>query len=190
MRINAMSKGDDILTNKLRKLIYNQIVSYPGVSYKKLKDIFELTDNALKYHLNYLEKNKKISSSQEKGSTCRYFPHPSSVTIPERIRGILESYKLTPIQERILEYIIRYPGINQKELVGRTGMNRFKIKRNIKSLKVLNLVKNHRYGNTVCYEYIPDVELKFSIMKELMLKLLNNEIDEETFLKVKKKLEK
>ena len=82
-----------------------------------------------------------------------------------------------------------FPKINQKELVNRTGMNRFKIKRNINTLKELNLIKNTRYQNTICYEYIPDVEMKYRILKGLMVKFLKNEIDEETFLKIKRRLE-
>jgi predicted transcriptional regulator len=184
-----MSNGDKILDNKLRRLIYNQIVSYPGISYKKLKNIFELTDNGLRYHLNYLERYQKISSSKEKGANCSYFPHPGSVHIPQSTKNILDSYKLTSIQERILDFIMRYPGINHKELVARTGINRFKMKRNLNKLKELNLINNTRYKNSICYEYIPDVELKFRIMKELVVKFLNGEVDEETFLKIKKKLE-
>ena len=136
-----MSNGDEILDNKIRRLIYNQILSYPGVSFNTLKNIYELTDNSLRYHLYYLERNNKISSSLEKGTRC-YYPHPASVTIPQRKQSAIESYKLTPQQERILNVIMRYPGINQKGLVNRTGMNRFKINRNINTLKELNLIKN------------------------------------------------
>ena len=184
-----MSNGDKILDNKLRRLIYNQIVSYPGISYKKLKNILELTDNGLRYHLNYLERYQKISSSGIKGADCCYFPHPGSGHIPQSSKNIIDSYKLTPIQEHILDFIMRYPGINHKELVSRTGVNRFKIKRNLNKLKELNLISNTRYRNSICYEYIPDVELKYRIMKELVVKFLNGEVDEETFLKIKKRLE-
>ena len=69
-----MAHGDVALDNKLRKIIYNHILAYPGESYNRLKNIFELTDGALRYHLGYLEKNRKISSDLAKGTRC-YYPH-------------------------------------------------------------------------------------------------------------------
>lgn len=182
-----MSIGDDALENKIRRMIYNHIAKYPGVSFNTLKEIFELTDNSLRYHLYYLEKNNKISSGLEKGVRC-YYPHPKSVTIPPRAPAPLESQRLTPQQERILNVIMHHPGINQKELVHRTGINRFKVMRNLNTLKNLNLIKNSKYQNIVCYEYVPDVEMKYKIMKKIMVKFLKNEIDEKTFLRLKRRL--
>jgi predicted transcriptional regulator len=179
--------GDEVLDNKVRRLIFNHIAEYPGVSFNKLKTIFELSDSSLRYHLHYLEKNGQISSSPENGVRC-YFPHPTSVSIPKP-QEPLASYQLTPNQKHILNMIIRYPGINQKELVKRTGLNRFKISRSISSLKDMDLIKNNRYQNNVCYEYNPDVEMKYKIMKGLMVKFLKGEIDEGTFLKLKKRLD-
>ena len=183
-----MSTGDEVLENKIRRLIYNHILKYPGVSFNTLKDIYELTDSSLRYHLYYLEKNNQIHSGTEKGIRC-YYPHPASVTIPQRSQAPLGSRRLSPEQERILNVIIRYPGINQKEIVNRAGINRFKVMRNLQSLINLNLVKNRKFQNTVYYEYIPDVEMKYRILKGVMIKFLKNEIDEETFLKLKKRLE-
>jgi predicted transcriptional regulator len=183
-----MPNGDEILENKIRRMLYNQIISYPGVSFNTLKNIFELTDSRLRYHLHYLEKNNKISNGIESGIRC-YYPHPESVSIPPKTQAILESNNLTPHQERILNLIMRHPGINQKELVRRTGINRFTLIRSINSLKNLNLIKNKRIKNTVCYEYIPDVEMKYKIMKGLMLRFLNDQIDEQTFLRLKRRLE-
>jgi len=182
-----MANGDAILDNKLRRMLYNHIISYPGVSFNTLKNIYELTESGLRYHLNYLEKNNKISSSLERGIKC-YFPHPTSVMIPKHTKDTLESQKLPRNQELILTTIMRYPGITQKDLIKKTGTNRFKIHRDIRTLKSLNLIKNIRRGNTVCYEYIPDVEMKFKIIKGFILKLINNEIDEETFLRLIKRL--
>ena len=53
-----------------------------------------------------------------------------------------------------------------------------------------NLIKNRKIQNIVCYEYVPDVEMKYRMLKGLMVKFLKNEIDEETFLKLKRRLGK
>jgi predicted transcriptional regulator len=182
-----MHSGDEVLENKIRRMIFNLIVEYPGVSLNTVKNVFELTESGLRYHLNYLEKNNKISSSTERGVKC-YYPHPTSVSIPKASKDSLESQKLPPHQELILTTIMRYPGINQKDLINRTKINRFRLNRDIRTLKSLNLIKNRRNQNTICYEYIPDVEMKFKILKSFILKFLNNEIDEETFLRLIKRV--
>ena len=184
---NGTGAEIDGLDNKVRRMIFNHISEYPGVSFNKLKNIFELTDSSLRYHLHYLEKNDQISSSPENGLRC-YFPHPGTVTIPKP-QDPMASYDLTPNQKHILNIIIRYPGINQKELTQKTGLNRFKVSRAVNSLKEMDLIKNNRYQNSVCYEYNPDVEMKFRIMKGLMVKFLKGEIDEATFIRLKKRLD-
>jgi predicted transcriptional regulator len=180
--------GDEVLENKIRRMVFNHITKYPGVSFNTLKDIYELTDNSLRYHLYYLEKNDMISSSPEKGLR-RYYPHPGSVTVQLNPQSSFEARRLSSEQEHILGIIMRNPRINQKELIQRSKMNRFKVIREINNLKKLNLVKNTRGKNRVCYEYIPDVEMKYRILKGLMVKFLKNEIDEQMFLRLKKRFE-
>jgi predicted transcriptional regulator len=81
------------------------------------------------------------------------------------------------------------PDINQKELVARSGLNRLTTIRNLETLKNHNLIRNKRIRNNVYYEYVPDVEMRFVILKGLILKFLRNEINEETFLRLKSKLD-
>jgi predicted transcriptional regulator len=183
-----MVAGDEVLENKIRRMVFNHIVKYPGVSFNTLKDIYELTDNSLRYHLYYLERNDKISSGLEEGHRC-YYPHPASVSISRSTTAAVESARLTGEQEHLLNIIMRNPGINQKELIRRSRLNRFKVMREVNNLKSKDLVKNTRVHNTVCYEYIPDVEMKYRMLKGLMVKFLKNEIDEVTFLKLKRRLE-
>jgi predicted transcriptional regulator len=182
-----MQNGDATLENKFRRMLYNHIISYPGVSFNTLKNIYELTESGLRYHLNYLEKNNKISSSVERGIRC-YFPHPTSVMIPKNAKNVLESQKLPPHQELILTTIMRYPGISQKELIKRTGIKQFKLSRDIRTLSRLNLIKNTKRQNTSCYEYIPNIEMKFQIIKGFIVKYIKAEIDEETLIRLIKRL--
>ena len=183
-----MSSGDKVLDNKTRRMIYNLIVNYPGVPFNKLIDIFELTDSNLRYHLNYLEKNGKISSGIE-GGIKLYYPHPSSVKILNKPQDIIELQKLTQEQQNIVSVVKENPGLSQKELIKRTGIKHTTAIRNINTLMSLNLIKNHKFQKNVCYEYVPDVEMKFTIIKGLIIKFLRKEIDEETFLRLKRKLE-
>ena len=183
-----MPRGDKVLDNKIRRMIYNLIVNYPGVPFNKLIDIFELTDSNLRYHLNYLEKNGKISSGIDNGIK-HYYPHPSSVKILHKPKENFETQKLSQEQKHIVSIVKEYPAISQKELIKRSGLKHTTAIRNINTLKNLNLIKNHKFQKNVCYEYVPDIEMKFTIIKGLIIKFLRKEIDEETFLRLKRKLE-
>ncbi|MCK5561429.1 MAG: winged helix-turn-helix transcriptional regulator [Thermoplasmata archaeon] len=183
-----MSSGDKVLENKIRRMIYNLIVIYPGVSFNNILKIFELTDSNLRYHLNYLEKNDKIRSGLE-GGMRYYYPHPSTVKLIGKPQNIIESYKLTQEQERVLGIIKENPGINQSDLIKKSGINHTTALRNLNTLRNLNLIQNRKLQNNVYYEYVPDVEMKYAIIKGLVIKFLRKEIDEETFLRLKRKLE-
>ncbi len=188
LRRNIMNQGENILQNKTRKMIYNLIITYPGVSYNILKNIFELTDGVLRYHLNYLKKAGMINFGFEKRLRC-YYPDYNTVNGPRKSMNSLEMQKLTPKQELLLGIIKQYPGINQKELIKRSRLNQIQVSKNLKKLSNLNLIKRTQKSRTICYNYVPDEELKFEIMKRLLIKLLKDEIDDQTFLKLKRKLE-
>jgi predicted transcriptional regulator len=183
-----MSNDEKTLDNKIRRMILNLIINYPGVSYSKLKDIFELTDSNLRYHLNYLEKNGRISQGSD-DRIKNYYPHPSNVKTLNIPDGIIESYKLSQEQRRLINIIKENPGIHQKKLIKTSGIKQTTAIRILNSLQDMNLIKNNKIQKNVCYEYVPDVEMRFTLIKGLIIKLLRREIDEDTFLRMKKKMD-
>ncbi len=185
-----MEKSESVLENETRRLIYNHIIKNPGVSFIVLKTIFNLNESTLRYHLDYLEKNNKISLGFESGKR-NYYPHLDNITefpTPEDT-GTYRTYQLTSKQERIISAIKTFPNINQKELAKRTGLNRITLHNNLKKLMVLCIIRKIPNGNRVYYEYIDNKKLRIEILKQLLLKLINNEIDSETFLELKRKLD-
>ena len=185
-----MLEIESALTNETRRLIYSHIMANPGVSFIVLKSVFKLNESTLRYHLNYLEKSEKISFSLEKGRRY-YYPHHGERHVIQNAEGsnLLTAYELTIVQEKIISAIKRYPRINQKELVKMTGINRITLSNNLKKLMNLCLVRKIPNGNKVQYEYLENKQLRYEILKRLIKKLLNNEIDESTFLKLKKELD-
>jgi predicted transcriptional regulator len=185
-----MLESDTTLENETRKLIYNHIISHPGISFNILKSALKLNDSTLRYHLNYLERTKKISLGSENGRR-NYFPYSGKTYIipnggePDS----LASYRLSSTQERIIAAIHRNPKINQKELVRLTKINRMTLSNNLKKLMDMCLVRKIPNGNTVNYEYLENRQLRYEILKRLIRKLVNNEIDEETFLRLKRELD-
>ena len=185
-----MEKSETILENKTRRLIYDHITANPGVSFIVLKTIFNLNESKLRYHLDYLEKNKKIFFGFESGKR-NYYPKLDQINElnnPENT-NTFQTYKLTNYQERIISVIKKYPKINQKELAKRTSINRITLSNNLKKLMSLCMVRKIPNGNKVSYEYIDNKQLRIEILKQLLVKLINNEIDGVTFLELKRKLD-
>jgi predicted transcriptional regulator len=183
-----MAAGDVALDNKLRRMIFNHITTYPGVSFNNLKNIFELSDGGLRYHLDYLEKNNKINANLDNGNRC-YYPNQYATNAPVATTELMDLHKLTPIQDLILNTIKLYPGLTQKELIRQTRLNRFQVAKNLNKLSDLKLVRKYQNSRNVCYEYIPDSELKYKMLKKLVIKLLKGEIDEKTFIECKRRLD-
>ena len=184
----TMSQGEHVLEHETRKMIYNHIQQYPGVSFNTLKNVFNLTDGTLRYHLMFLERAEKIRFGLEKGRRI-YYPHQSLNNLSSIDIDDSTSLKLTQIQQRLLTAIKQYPGITQKELIKKTGMSRFTIMNNLKKLIGLELVKKKPNGNNVYYEFITNEQLKYQILKRLVIKLLKKEITEKRFLELKRKLD-
>ena len=182
-----MSRDEVALENQIRKMIYNHIIEYPGVSFSKLKRVHDLNEGTLRYHLNYLERAEKISSRLEAGK-LHYYPYASAEVFIDSSKISVKTHELTSHQELILNAIKQNPGINQTELVDKTSLKRHILTYNISQLIELGMVKKNNHVRNVSYEYIPDELLQYEMLKMLTVKLLNNELDEQTFLKLKRKL--
>jgi DNA-binding MarR family transcriptional regulator len=91
-------------------------------------------------------------------------------------------------QELILGYVKRYPGISQKELGDRSSLKRYILTYNLTKLVELGIIRKFNNHNNVCYEFITESQLQHEILRVLTVKLLNNEITEETFHKLKNKM--
>jgi predicted transcriptional regulator len=184
-----MSRDKVALENQIRKMIYTHITEYPGVSFSTLKRFYDLNDGTLRYHLNYLERAEKITSKLEAGK-LHYYPYAKSEIDSDSTNINSKSHELTPHQVLILGAIKQNPGINQTELIAKTSLKRHILTYNISQLIELGMVKRNNHVRNVCYEYIPEELLQYEMLKMLTIKFLNNEIDEQTFLKLRSKLKK
>jgi predicted transcriptional regulator len=180
-----MSENDTVLGNRTRKLIYNHILSYPGISYSKLRSIFDIPESTLRYHLRYLERKKEIDSSVVNGR--RYFNPTEHAILLDDKSGF---GKLTTTQVKALNAIKRHPGITQKELVERTGKKRITITNCVKKLIKLQMVRKVRDGRNVHYYHVTEEEVREALLRKLVIKLVNREIDEKRFLVLKNFIEK
>ena len=182
-----MNNGEGATQNKSRKFIYNYIASHPGASFGAIRNIFEMKSSTLQYHLTYLERDKMIKSKREGRRRCYYCPqkvHPGENTTS------VELNKLTEIQKQILQQIQNEPGITRKELCEKNRVNKKKLSYTLKRLGDMNLIWLTKDNGVAGYEYISKEKLRTEIFKRLIKKFLADEIDEESYHKIKKKLEK
>jgi predicted transcriptional regulator len=177
------------LEHQLRKLIFNHITEYPGVSFSTLKKVYDLNDSTLRYHLKYLERADRIDPQLENGK-LHFYPNNSSGLRSKPSKNNATPTKLTQHQEAIFNLINHYQGISQSELMKRTSYKRFILTYNISKLIDYGLIRKFNNDRHVCYETITSQQLNHEMLKVLAIKLLNNEIDEKTFFKYKKRLDK
>jgi predicted transcriptional regulator len=184
-----MSKTNKDLEHDIRKMIYNHIVEYPGVSFSTLKKVFDLNDSTLRYHLQYLERNERITPNIEDGKVHLYpfnDVHLSNSSTASKSSN--SPHNLTQHQKVILNAIRQHPRITQKELGKRTALKRFILTYNLTKLIDLGMIRKNNHDHAVCYETITNQQLQNEILKVLTVKLLNNEITEQTFNELKKKI--
>ena len=185
------SKG--ALEHRSRKLIFNYISTNPGVSITSIKEFLDMNESTLKYHLHYLERNDKIYSETKGRHTCYFCAHRTHRRLkeiyPDRPRRTAVS-NLTKTQNDLLELIKVRPGVSQKELVNLTKLNKKSVSYNLKRLGELKLVWLVKRDGKLGYEYITKEKLRGEMLNELVNKLLADEIDEDTFQKINRKLEK
>ena len=180
-------QSETTLDNKTRKMVYNYISRHPGVTFSTIMGVLELTEGTLRYHLNYLERCRKILSTSKGKHRCYYSK--------DRTKSDLKPFTgfdfntLTKPQQRIATIIRHNPGISIGELVKITKLNKRDLQYNVKKLRDLMIIWKVGNGRNTGYEYVTKDKLRKELFKLLIVKFLHDEIDEETYLFLKEELE-
>ena len=149
--------------------------------------MFNLAESTLRYHLKYLETAEEIKSCLEGNNRC-YYPI-QNIVFTLRSESDFECFQLSPTQQRLLEHIQRKPGITQKDLLIATNLKRLTAAYNLRKLIDIGVVRKEPNGRNTCYFYISNIELRKKILRKMIVKFVDHEIDEQTFLEFKRKLE-
>jgi predicted transcriptional regulator len=170
-------------------MIFNYISAHPGASFGVIKKFFDMHHSTLKYHLNYLERTKKIISRREGRRRCYYSTEhgASKISLPIIPRADINS--LSKIQRVLIDIIQERPGITKDALIRLSNINRKNLNYNLRKLGELKFVWVVKKEGIIGYEYITREKLRDEMMHRLIMKLVANEIDEETYLKIRKKME-
>ncbi|UCH89283.1 MAG: winged helix-turn-helix transcriptional regulator [Thermoplasmata archaeon] len=184
---------DETKDHKTRRLICKYISSHPGVSLIHIRNIFDLNYSTLKYHLKYLERTRKITSKKVGRNRCFYIDNGFKTDEIPIQSAVINS--LNANQQRILTLIQSNPGITKREINQHIRLNRKTLNYSLNKLiekKLIWKVKGKETAGAPAetgYEYITPEKLHYEILNQLLIKLLENEIDEKTFHIIKKKME-
>ena len=182
-----MYTGEGALDNRLRKQVFNYISTHPGASFGNIRSVLDINKSTLAYHLTYLERADKIESRKEGKRRCFYCKH--------KVFRYKEPYQnnsqhsLTKTQRRLLNLIQHRPGVTKAELTLKTKINGKKMSYNLRKLCDLKLIWQVKDDGIMGYEYITQDILRDEVFNRLVVKLLANEIDEQKFQKILRKLE-
>jgi len=179
-----MNEENRLEKNKTRRMIFNHILQYPGVEYSILKRVINIPESTLRYHLQYLEKHNKILNRHQQGKRC-FFPS-TDVSLSEKEPFIDQTIRN---QSSVLKIIKRSPGITQKELIQSTRLKRSTISSIVNRLNSQQLIRCVRQGKNTTYYHVNEKDQKQELLRKLVVKLVNNEIDENTFNMLKNYLE-
>ncbi|WP_455392450.1 hypothetical protein [[Eubacterium] cellulosolvens] len=179
--------AENPLEHKTRRMVYNYISMHPGVSFTTIMGVLGLTEGTLRYHLNYLERGKKILSKAKGKYRCYYSNERKKADI--KPFPSFDFQTLTKPQQRLITIIRHHPGITIGELVRITKLKKRDLQYNIKKLRDLLIIWKVGDGRNTGYEYVTKKKLRNELYKLLIVKFLNNEIDEETYLFLRKELE-
>jgi predicted transcriptional regulator len=182
-----MTDKEGALDHKARKAVYDYIMAHPGVPFGTIQKVFNMNASTLKYHLNFLEKNNQVISKREGRHRIYFCVHGTASKLEPSPASKIET--LTDVQRYILNVIRNDPGITASKLASITNINQKNLTYNIERLIDQQFIWRIQNGGEIAYEYITAEKLRYEMYNRLLMKLLSNEIDEETFLKIKKKLE-
>lgn len=170
--------------NETRDILDRYILEHPGVSFSHIKKFFSLNRGTLRYHLDYLLGEERVRSVRKGQQNC-YYSNQRGALDP-----ITGSTELNGKQLRLLRAIKENPGISRKELLDLTKQSREEVNYNLRRLKEKKVIWKIADGGDPCYEYITKEQLAAEMMAIILEKFLDDEIDRETFILLKRKLEK
>lgn len=170
-------------TNETREDLDHYILENPGISFAHIMKVFGLNRGTLRYHLDYLEGEERVRSMRKGQQNCYY---SNQIGALDPITG---GSDLTRKQIRLLRAIKNKPGISRKALIELTTQSREEVNYNLRRLKDKKVIWKITDGGDPCYEFITKEQLAAEMMAIILEKFLDDEIDRETFLMLKNKLE-
>jgi len=169
----------EVLGHSKRKMIFEQIVDNPGITFQMLRTVLKINEGTLKYHLDCLRKNEMIYVKKRKNER---------VYIPKNVGGPVNKKDLGKEQTRVMRVIRDHPGSDIKEIATFSRSSKNDVKKVLTSLRRKNLIQCRNESGKYVYHPSDDEDLYKEIMLVLMKRYQNGEITLKRLLELKKKL--
>ena len=179
-------KGERGRSHPLRTTLSEYIVDNPGVSFRTLLTAFDLNESTLRYHLDCLIRSGVVTSQRTGGSKL-FFP---SITHDRIGKDTAEKNGSSRNVQRILNVIRDEPNIDRSRLKVMLHIPSRELTRIISELKDRNLIWEHRSDGVSRYEAVTREKVLRNALVILVTRLLDREIDEATFLRLKDEIER
>ncbi|MGA1822821.1 MAG: winged helix-turn-helix transcriptional regulator [Thermoplasmatota archaeon] len=165
-----------------RRLLYEYIRDNPGATYRMLKKAFKLTDGTLRYHLDYLQRKRKVVQEKSGREKC-YFSY-----LKKRFPFSDPDLHLNEAQEKLLDIISRDPGLSIGDLRRRSGMKRESFQYNLRKLKKLKLVWRVKGIEGSGYEIVTRERLADEMFLLTVNRFLDGKIEKEEMMSIIERL--
>jgi predicted transcriptional regulator len=173
-----------VLENQKRSRLYEMISRYPGITFKELSQEVSYSVGTLQYHLKVLQKEEIIRKEMNNGRRSYYTFETRSHRIGSKIN--YGKHQLSPVQIEVLALITDNPEISQNEIARTMGINRFMLYYHLKILLERDLIIKRKEGRRVYYSRLNEEEIKKKLLLKLIDEFLSDEIDEQTYQRLKK----
>jgi len=129
-----------------RDQVLNFITEHPGAHLRRIKRELNLAMGVIQYHLNTLEKERKIIS-RRRGFYKRFYP---TVLFGDREQEIMDVL-VQETERDLLLYLLQNPNATQKELSGYAKITPSSINWHMQRLSKSRLIETTREGANVRY---------------------------------------
>lgn len=174
------------LDHRLRRSIYNYVIENPGVTFGRIRTMFSIPDGTLRYHLEILKRSENISSRIENGKKCYY---GDAMDKSLRLTDSGKIFTCNETQARLISLVNENPGITRKTVQERLRIDKEAAAYNLKRLLDQKVIWKVQRGRTTGYTLITRVAMKKEMLGILTERFLKDEITEDMFLKLKKRLD-
>lgn len=174
-----MTENDD---SDIRRLLFDYIKKNPGASFKVLRTAFRMSEGNLRYHLQYLERKRRIVFEKEGRDRC-YF------TMARKRSPYGVEVELSHNQGRLMDIIHHEPGITVEELRSRSGGKASSFDYDLRKLRENKLVWRVRRGNIVGYEAVTRERTENELFLEMVRRFTEGKLTKGELMAMVSKLE-
>jgi parallel beta-helix repeat protein len=136
--------NNPVLENEVRLNIFTEIIQNPGIHIREIQRRGDVSSGTVSWHLRILEGSELIKSEKE-GYYRLYYPAKGIV------EGENELFIPNPTRRKVMEAVIKRPGISQTQISEEIGVHLSTAFHHIRQLLESDLIAEVKDGNTRKY---------------------------------------